>query len=477
MDANSRVDGRGIYREASLEKLASPDRLDALVRIVDARSWIAVLALAVGLALVVAWSLLGRVPSTAVGSAILVKPKQVIAFQSAAAGMIRSIEVSVGDVVQPGQLLARLRLPVLEEQLEQERIELEQHLERSRRMTDLEKDMAERERHFVDGQRELLEKRMADVGDAAERFRQRADLYLEQQRRNLATSRSRAKELADALTARYDARKALFEEGHMAVDQLLDIRSRVIDSELRLADLDVEEYEVELRAESVREDHDERMDTVQDLGIRVNDLGLREMDIDRRLLEDELTAATEEHAIRRRIEELETRLDAESRVVHTGRYGGGSRARPDALVVGRVHLEDPAADLMGLAYFEVKSGKKIEVSQRIRITPSTVERERSGSIVGRVVACSDYPVTIAAAANEIGDLEVARTLLRGESRIEVLVALDRDPAAPSGFAWTSGLGPANLPITAGTTGDARVTIEERAPIRLVLPFLRSVTGL
>ncbi len=42
----------------------------------------------------------------------------------------------------------------------------------------------------------------------------------------------------------------------------------------------------------------------------------------------------------------------------------------------------------------------------------------------------------------------------------------------TGYDWTSGKGPKKTPISAGTTASVRVTIEERAPITLVLPFLR-----
>ena len=86
-------------------------------------------------------------------------------------------------------------------------------------------------------------------------------------------------------------------------------------------------------------------------------------------------------------------------------------------------------------------------------------------------------MTIAAAANQIGDREQAHTLLGGHSRIEVMVSLDEDEASHTGFAWTSGLGPKDVKISPGTTANVRVTIEEPAPITLILPFLRSTSGI
>lgn len=478
-------DVRGIYREQSLRKLSDPGRLDELVHIVRPQAWIALSAVGLGLALLVGWSLLGRIPASAHGSAVLVRPKQVVPFQSNASGTLRTIEVGVGDHVQPGALLARLRLPVLEKQLEQERIRLEQFRDRSTKMTALERDLARQERDFVEVQRGLLEERIAHLEDSSGRYREKAAVYLAQERASLATSRARADELQAALEERYAARHTLWEEGHLTQEQLLDSRTRVIDNELRRADLAVAEVELELREVSATEAYDEQVDTIRDLRVQVNDLTLREMTISRRLLEDELQSAGDEQTILRRIEELEAQLEAGGRVLYTGGHPGrvlevtatvGQRVDVGNRI-GKLEIEDPEANLMALAYFQVRDGKKVRVGQRIHVAPSTVERERYGSLKGLVQRVSDYPVTTEAAASEIGDLELARTLLQGSNLIEVLVELERDPSTATGFEWTSGDGPRDVPITAGTTAAARATIEERRPISLVLPFLRSLSGL
>jgi hypothetical protein len=54
-----------------------------------------------------------------------------------------------------------------------------------------------------------------------------------------------------------------------------------------------------------------------------------------------------------------------------------------------------------------------------------------------------------------------------------VAALER---AGERFVWTSGDGPENVHVTAGTTAEVRVTIEEIAPITLVLPFLKNLMG-
>src|SRR5688500_8145653 len=115
---------RQIFRQGPLERLASPERLDELLAVVRPQSWLLLLTLGVGLALVAVWSVVGRIPVTAGGTAILVRPKQVVAFQASTAGQIASLRAAVGDEVRRGDLLARLDLPELEQELEQERTKL-----------------------------------------------------------------------------------------------------------------------------------------------------------------------------------------------------------------------------------------------------------------------------------------------------------------------------------------------------------------
>jgi HlyD family secretion protein len=58
----------------------------------------------------------------------------------------------------------------------------------------------------------------------------------------------------------------------------------------------------------------------------------------------------------------------------------------------------------------------------------------------------------------------------------VTVELERDGATPSGFRWTSRKGP-DLAFGSGTLMEAKITLEQRAPIELVVPGLRRWLGL
>jgi HlyD family secretion protein len=472
-----------IFREESLEKVVSQDRLDTLLQVVRPQLWLGISAVAIGFLLALVWSIFGRVPARVTGTAILVKPKQVVPFQSPSSGQIEKLIVSVGDVVQEGDLMATLDLPELEKELEQERIRLEQFTERTSKMTDLERDLAENERGFIALQRDLITQRVKKIEQDAASFKEKSDRFIAEQRRSLETWRDLSEQLSEALKSREAARAKLTEKGLMSEDQLLDMRNRRIVDELTLAELDVREGQLEVTENAARETFDAKMDLVRDLGVELNDLELRDLLITRRLSQDELNSEGDRLEIEMRVRVLEALIATrgEVRSEHTGEVLEISAAPGQHVIagerIGKLEIEDHDAKLMAIAYFSIKDGKRIEPDARIQVSPSTVVRERYGGMLGKVERVSTYPVTIAAAANQIGDREQAHTLLGGHSRIEVMVSLDEDEASHTGFAWTSGLGPKDVKISPGTTANVRVTIEEPAPITLILPFLRSTSGI
>jgi HlyD family secretion protein len=112
----------------------------------------------------------------------------------------------------------------------------------------------------------------------------------------------------------------------------------------------------------------------------------------------------------------------------------------------------------------------------MEVVPDTVKRERYGGIIGTVRAASQMPVSRGAVAAAFGNADLADRLLTDPPCIEITVEFDRDPASFSGLRWTTSHGP-EMKISPGTTTVGRVTLERRAPITYVLPYLRSASGI
>ena len=127
-------------------------------------------------------------------------------------------------------------------------------------------------------------------------------------------------------------------------------------------------------------------------------------------------------------------------------------------------------------YFSVADGKRIQPGMRMEVVPDTVKRERFGGMIGTVRAASQMPVSRGAVAAAFGNADLADRLLTDPPCIEITVEFDRDPASFSGLRWTTSRGP-EMQISPGTTAVGRVTLERRAPITYVLPYLRSASGI
>lgn len=143
--------------------------------------------------------------------------------------------------------------------------------------------------------------------------------------------------------------------------------------------------------------------------------------------------------------------------------------------IGAIAAQQPSDQLISIV-FPVSDGKRIQPGMKLQITPTTVERERFGGMIGSVSDVSAFPVTKEGALNVVGSPEVVQDLLSSGAKIQVFAQLQPDANTESGYKWSSSRGP-EMKVTPGTTTTVRVTVEERAPITFVLPILRAWTGI
>jgi len=479
---------RQIFRRKSLEQLESPDRMDQLLRVIGPQAWIALLASAAILALAVVWSVIGRVQETVDGAAFLVRPQQIVGFQALAGGQLAEIHVEVGDRVGRGQLLAELKLPDLDNQIAQEELRLEQVRQLAAAMRGLEEELAELDRKLLDNQHEMITERIATIGTDALELKQSTEDSITRQRQYLEKSDTVASQLLEELKELSDKIGYLEGKEYASLLEGIEARTRRGELELRIDEIAAGTEELDLQAITAKDAYDRRVDTIKDLEIRLQQIELERHAIRRRLEARQIEDQSREQEVQRNIDYLRRRRDQERNVL--SEYDGlvlevtafkGDRVDLGTRL-GKIAIEDPAAELKAVAYFRVADGKKItsglELGRQLKVlvTPTTVQRERHGGIRGRVQSVSEFPVTTAAAAHQLGEVEIARALLGSETRIEVLIELLRDGASGE-LVWSSGRGPEDLRITPGTTAQVRVNVGQRAPITFVLPFLKELFGL
>ncbi|MBD2463073.1 hypothetical protein H6G89_18720 [Oscillatoria sp. FACHB-1407] len=89
---------RSIFRQESLERLSSPEQLDQLMQVVNAKSWLSLATLGSLMFLALLWSVLGRIPIAVTGRGILV-------YSSNSASELVALtyfEPDTGEQIQPG---------------------------------------------------------------------------------------------------------------------------------------------------------------------------------------------------------------------------------------------------------------------------------------------------------------------------------------------------------------------------------------
>ena len=134
-------------------------------------------------------------------------------------------------------------------------------------------------------------------------------------------------------------------------------------------------------------------------------------------------------------------------------------------------VQEPGEQIGAFLYLSPVDGKKIREGMRANITPSVVKKEEYGFILGEIHQVSGFPASRRGMLQVLESENLVEQLSRGGAPILVTASLFPDPDTPSGFKWSSGLGPP-IKIQSGTLCSAGVVIDTRRPVDLVLPFLR-----
>lgn len=124
-----------------------------------------------------------------------------------------------------------------------------------------------------------------------------------------------------------------------------------------------------------------------------------------------------------------------------------------------------------ICYAPVAQGRKIKPGMEVMIYPSTVNRQEYGHINGTVLEVSDYVISAEEMTNQIGDYSLVQMFQASGPVIRLQCELKKDDSTLSGYEWSSKKG-AEIELTEGTIVSADVVIEEKAPITMIIPYLK-----
>ncbi|MEH2002626.1 MAG: NHLP bacteriocin system secretion protein [Nostoc sp.] len=476
---------RSIFRKESLERLSSPERLDQLMQVVSPRGWLPLVALGSIVGVAVIWSIYGRIPITVEGQGVLIYPSNVVPLQSKSAGQLIALNIKVGDVIKKGQVLATIDQAELGKQLQQQQAKLTELQSQDQAVGSLQGQRLQQEERSQSQQRHYLQQRILELRAITPLLKTKGNTSIDQQRQGLQQRLSQAQALNPIFLQRMEIRRQLFKkEGAISGDEALKAEQEYLENMEKIADIQNQLKELDVKATQIEKDYHENLSTISDLQAQLKELDSKQASVAQQDLESVTTRKKEIQEVKREIAQLEVQLGDNSQII--SQYSG--RILEITLTPGQVvsagtrlatiEAENPKSKLVGVTYFPVAEGKKIKPGMTIQITPQTVKRERFGGIVANVTNISRFPITKEAAASEVGNAEVVEGLVseQKEGLIQVFSDLKIDSSTPSGYKWSSSIGP-KLTVSSGTTTVARVKVEERAPITFVLPILRSVSGI
>lgn len=196
-----------LFREVSLERLSSPDQLDQLMRVTSLREWIAASALILAIALAVAWSILGSIPTQVQGQSVFLRSGGLESVVADSAGRVTDVSVDIGETIRQGQVIARIALPELLEQI----------------------NALRNERAELDAQRRWLGDLLGVQADLQEQF-------VIDRRQNIRTQ-------INILQQRLEAQRSLLADGLITRQEFLRTERELADLQSQFQQVDISEFE------------------------------------------------------------------------------------------------------------------------------------------------------------------------------------------------------------------------------------------
>jgi HlyD family secretion protein len=412
-----------IFRKVALARLASPEQLDQLLRVTTPNNWVALVAAFALLGVAVLWGYQGSIPTKASGQGVILRSGGLLSIVSPGTGMVRSLNVKVGDKVRERQVIAVVAQPALAEQIKSTRqalVQLTQAREQANRLR---------------SQGARLEVAAVDV--------------------QVANSRRQIEDIK--------AQAKLAEEQIKVDEQLLAkgliVKQQVIASRQKVVDLSGQISAVEAR---------------------ITELGAHRFNSNTQPQQADADLRERIANLERTLAGQESELALATNVVSP--YSGEvieQRIDPGSMVAAGtpiVTIQPEVRVLEALIYLPSDNAKGAQAGQDVQISPSTVKREEFGFIKGKIVHVADYPATPAALMRNFQNEALVNSLTQKGPVTEVLVRLEGDARTPSGFKWSSSRGP-TLVISSGTLCTGQVVTREQKPVTLVFPYIKEKLGL
>ena len=415
-----------IFRKVALERLASPEQLDQLVKIISPAGWFSLLSLGLLLAATLFWGIWGKIPTTVAGGGILIKTGGIVEIEAPIQGQLTSIYVSAGDLVRRGQVIARIEQPQLREQVQSSKQELDELVAQF--------------------------EKTKEYGNENIRLQTQ---YLAKEKENLVRSIDIDQERLKWFDEKIGIQEQLQKEGLLTRQSVITTRSQ-------------------------RDDLKKNIETLKNKlkGVEVDVLNQKN-----RQEQEILLSQIKMNNAKRNLQNLQEKLEYSTKVIssHTGRvveirFAQGDVVTPGTPIINLELTGDRIQDLQAVIFVPPNMGKQVKTGMHIRISPTTVPQEEYGFMYGIVTRVSEFPATRQGMVQILANDQLAQQFTQMGAPITVYVDLVPNPTTLSGYKWSSPAGPPTK-IYSGTMCTASVEVKSQPPISLVIPYLKKKMGI
>lgn len=413
----------GLYRKEAMDRLSSPEQLDEVIALTSSGAWAGLIGLVLLLATILTWAVIGTIPTRVDGQGVLFyHGGQVVDAVGLATGTMTPTGLNVGDPVNKGDIVAIVDQPEVALRL----------AAAQKRVTELTRALDE-----LEGEQARLNAMRRDNAEA--RKQSFADQIVAAQRRVEAYSDRLVvqTQLAAAGTVTTNSVQAAREQLDQANQDLAVARNETlaIDADL-IAAAAVSARDVQSQKQQLAEAQAAR----DQLALQVEQFGQITAPVDGQLIEWKAPFGTQ--------------------------IGAGQAVASFASGSGQLQF---------LAYVPPNDGKRLAPGMPVNIELNGFKKEQWGTLNGTVLSVSPFPTTPEGMRAVLQNDALVTRFSQNGAPFAVEVALQTDPTSASGYVWSGGMG-AVAPLSAGTIGQAKITVESRRPISFVLPYLLGAGG-
>ena len=400
------------------------DATDGVFFLAGAAQWLT-LAVFGSIALsVVLWSVFGRLDYQAQGLGMIMRTDgNIFTTQATVTGVVRDVKFRAGDRVKEGDVIAEIQVDSLEAQ----------------RQANL-RDIASLTRQ--------LAKTMADTDVEITQETQSTDSQIKSASIKIANYQLQLKTLQDILKLQ----QAEMAQGYATLVQVQQTQSQVYQTLQTIGDAT---SQLSTLNTQLRDYIDQRQAAV---------LKQEQQLTDAKSQLSETNANIEENSV--------IRAPVSGTMTEIAIFNGGQVTSGTSIA----SFARAGPGLEVIAFFPVTQGKSILMGMPSLVSPTYIEQEIYGSLVGEVSSITDYVVDNSEIKARLGDSQLAQTVTAQGAVLQARLHILPDPNGQSGLKWTSGTG-APIAVKPGAMCSVSVVTQRIRPIELVVPLIKRWTRL